>query len=80
MAGFLARDMHPKGGMEPKQGEGIAQCVDCGNDAYIQLAPRDGGVMVCAHCYGDRMKRTRVVPPREVVAEEEAEAEISRRS
>lgn len=28
-------------------------CVDCGNEAYIQLAG-EGETMVCAHCFADR--------------------------
>lgn len=28
-------------------------CVDCGNEAYIQLAG-EGGTMICAHCFADR--------------------------
>lgn len=28
-------------------------CVDCGNEAYIQLAG-EGETMICAHCYADR--------------------------
>ena len=28
-------------------------CVDCGNEAYIQLAG-EGETMICAHCFADR--------------------------
>lgn len=28
-------------------------CVDCGNEAYIQLAG-EGEKLICAHCFADR--------------------------
>jgi hypothetical protein len=33
--------------------------VDCGGDAYIQLAVENG--MLCAHCYASRLGLSRVV-------------------
>jgi hypothetical protein len=35
------------------------RCADCGSDAYIQLAVEDA--MLCAHCYQDRLGRTKKV-------------------
>lgn len=32
-------------------------CADCGNDAYIRLAGANGQpLMVCAHCFADRVR------------------------
>jgi hypothetical protein len=37
---------------------GPAACIDCGQDAYIQLATTEE-VYVCAHCFADRGRATR---------------------
>lgn len=41
-------------------------CADCGNDAYIQLRPRNGDEpdLVCAHCYAERIRAGKVPAPR----------------
>jgi len=38
-------------------GAAPGRCADCGADAYIQLAI--GDVMLCAHCYQDRLGVTK---------------------
>jgi hypothetical protein len=38
-------------------GTAPGKCVDCGSDAYIQLAVEDA--MLCAHCYQDRLGLTK---------------------
>ena len=35
------------------RGPAPGHCVDCGSDAYIQLAVEDA--MLCAHCFQDRL-------------------------
>lgn len=38
-------------------------CVDCGSDAFIQLAPQDGrDEMICGHCYGERLRKQPLTP------------------
>jgi hypothetical protein len=52
----VAEFVHPlarMGGVAP------GRCVDCGGDAYIQLAVENG--MLCAHCYASRLGLSRVV-------------------
>ena len=40
-----------------RSGPAPGRCADCGADAYIQLAV--GDVMLCAHCYQDRLGITK---------------------
>ena len=52
-------------GME-QRGTAPGACVDCGNDAFIQLASDDGrDEMICGHCYTERL-RTKPLPMRKV--------------
>jgi hypothetical protein len=49
-----------------RQGDAPGDCVDCGGDAFIRLAPLDGREeMICGHCYAERI-RAKPPPPRKV--------------